>query len=85
MHSAQIPVALLITMLSPLKVIDISSKTLDIIIEKNGLKHEYSGDNSRLTSEVNDLSFVKIDDAIQNLYHWYSHNTSVIKKELFAY
>ena len=67
------------------KVIDISSKTLDIIIEKNGLKHEYSGDNSRLTSEVNDLSFVKIDDAIQNLYHWYSHNTSVIKKELFAY
>jgi len=67
------------------KVIDISSKTLDIIIEKNGLKHEYSGDNSRLTSEVNDLSFVKIDDAIQNVYHWYSHNTSVIKKELFAY
>ena len=67
------------------KVIDISSKTLDIIIEKNGLKHEYSGDNSRLTSEVNDLSFVKSDDAIQNLYHWYSHNTSVIKKELFAY
>jgi len=67
------------------KVIDISLKELDIIIEKDGLKHEYSGDNSRLKSEISDLSFIEIDDAIQDLYNWYSNNTSTIKKELFTY
>ena len=67
------------------KVIAISLKELDIIIEKDGLKHEYSGDNSRLKSEISDLSFIEIDDAIQDLYNWYSNNTSTIKKELFTY
>ena len=67
------------------KVIAISLKELDINIEKDGLKHEYSGDNSRLKSEISDLSFIEIDDAIQDLYNWYSNNTSTIKKELFTY
>ena len=67
------------------KVVDISSKNLGIIIEKKGIRHEYSGDNSRLKSELPELSFTKIDNAITTLYNWYNENKHIIDKERFVY
>ena len=67
------------------KILKISSKKLDIVIQKNDLKCEYSGDNSRIKSEIDNLSFTNIDDAITELYSWYNNNKSIIKKELFVY
>ena len=67
------------------KVVDISSKNLNITIEKKGVRHEYSGDNSRLKSELPELAFTKIDNAIATLYNWYNENKHTIDKEKFVY
>jgi len=67
------------------KVIDIAGKDLNIIVQKSGIKHEYSGDNLRLRNEFKNLSFTKIDDAIKDLYMWYNNNKSIIKQEFFTY
>jgi len=67
------------------KILDISSKNLDIVIKKNGLRDEYSGDNTRLKQEMNNLSFTDMDEAIKKMYCWYNENKKLIKKELFVY
>ncbi len=64
------------------KVRDFSGKNLPIIVAHNGMGLEYSGDNSRLRSEIKDLRFTRIDEAIAELYEWYIRNKGSIKKDL---
>lgn len=52
----------------------ISGKNLDIIIAKEGFGLEYSGDNSRVKSEVEDLRLTPIENSIEILYEWYRKN-----------
>ena len=68
------------------KVVEVSGKSLEIKIKAEGLRHEYSGDNSLLLSELKDLSLTSMDESIQDLYNWYDKNKSVInKEELYKY
>lgn len=62
------------------KVIKISGKKLEIIVEKDGLNREYSGDNSLLLGELKIFEFSPIDESIEDLYNWYNSNKHLIKK-----
>ena len=69
-----------------IKILKLSQKNdLEILIQKSGLRDEYSGDNSRVKQEMSDINFSKIDDSILKLYDWYDKNQSIIDRELFVY
>jgi GDP-L-fucose synthase len=61
----------------------ISQKNLEIKVAKSGFGPEYSGDNSRLKSEMN-CKFKKIEEAISDLYYWYRDNLSSINQQLLT-
>ena len=52
-----------------------------IIVHKEGLGTEYSGDNARLKNEIKSISFTPIDHSIDRLYKWYSDNHNLINKD----
>jgi UDP-glucose 4-epimerase len=58
----------------------VSGKDLPVIVGQEGLGVEYSGDNARLRSEIPDLKFTPVDQAISELYKWYSDNKHLIDK-----
>lgn len=59
----------------------ISQKNLEIKVAQSGFGSEYSGDNSRLKSEIN-FKFRNIEEAISELYHWYLSNKNNLDKQL---
>ncbi|MBI5399109.1 NAD(P)-dependent oxidoreductase [Candidatus Saganbacteria bacterium] len=59
----------------------ISGKDLPIKVAQSEMGVEYSGDNTRLRSEMKKLSFLSIDKAVARLYQWYADNKSMIKQE----
>jgi len=63
------------------KVLRISGKDLPIKIAQEGMGAEYSGDNSRLRSEIESLEFTDMDDAISELYDWYKSNIHLIDRQ----
>ena len=67
------------------RLLKITSKDLYIDIKDGTLRHEYSGDNSRLQKEIDGLSFCGIDEAMYKTYDWYVRNKELIKGELFVY
>ncbi|MBU1097701.1 MAG: NAD(P)-dependent oxidoreductase [Bacteroidetes bacterium] len=64
------------------KIINAANKSLDIKIKKEGLRIEYSGDNSLLKNEIKNLEFLSIDKSIEQLYKWYNSNKVLIDKEV---
>lgn len=60
---------------------EISGKDLPIIVHNDGMGFEYSGDNSRLKTEMGDLGFTPIQSAVEQLYQWYSDNRDKIVKD----
>jgi len=60
------------------KVIKISGKDLPLQIGTAGMGVEYSGDNTRLKSEIKDLNFTSINKSIKELYGWYENNKEKI-------
>lgn len=62
-------------------VLEISGKSLPIIVAQSGLGLEYSGDNGRLKSEMPNFAFTPIYEAVGELYGWYEENLSMINKE----
>ncbi len=62
-------------------VLRISGKDLPIIVAKEGMGAEYSGDNSRLREEIPGLEFTPIDKAVRELYDWFCNNKDMINKE----
>ncbi len=73
---------------SPLELVEIAgviSDTIglerkDISVGEPGFKPEYSGNNSRLLSELGDFSFTDIRKSVAELYQWYL--SSVDKDEI---
>ena len=66
-----------IELLEIAKIINaISGKNVEIKIAKEGMNLEYSGDNSRLRSEMRNLTFTPIEKSIAILYNWYEQNKS---------
>ncbi len=62
-------------------VLKISGKDLPIIVAKEGMGVEYSGDNSRLRQEIAGLEFTPIEEAVRELYDWLCNNKDMINKE----
>jgi GDP-L-fucose synthase len=56
------------------KILNIEGKKLDIIKVKEGMGHEYSGNNTKLIQVIGNLPFRDMDECIHNLYDWYSQN-----------
>lgn len=61
-------------------ILDVSGKKLGIRLKHNGLLTEYSGDNSDLKKEFDDLVFTPIETAIQTLYRWYEERIDILDK-----
>jgi UDP-glucose 4-epimerase len=59
----------------------VSAKNIEIKVEQEGFGLEYSGDNSLLKSEIKNLQFTPIKDAVHELYNWYLENKNMINKE----
>ena len=64
------------------KVLNVSGKRLDIKVVRGGLGREYSGDNSKLLSEIGGYTFRNMDDSINELYHWYLEKKDAIDRKL---
>ncbi|MES2133310.1 MAG: NAD(P)-dependent oxidoreductase [Bacteroidota bacterium] len=60
----------------------ISKKEIDIKVAQDGLGMEYSGDNTRLRTEIKNLTFTPIEESVEELYNWYLTNKSNLNKEL---
>ena len=67
------------------KVRDISGKDLTILVGKPGMGLSYSGDNRRLREEIPDLRLTPIDDALKQLYGWYSENKHLINRDFLLH
>ncbi|HEY5824304.1 MAG TPA: NAD(P)-dependent oxidoreductase [Cyclobacteriaceae bacterium] len=52
----------------------ISGKNSEILIAKDGMGLEYSGDNSRVKSEIGNLELTPIEKSVEKLYRWYEMN-----------
>jgi UDP-glucose 4-epimerase len=67
------------------KVLTISGKDLSIVIARQGLGREYSGDNARLLEEIGPFSFSPVDACIRELYSWYAeHKQSIDRDKLLS-
>lgn len=64
------------------KVVRISGKDIEIVVKKDGIGREYSGDNSKMMDFIGDYSFSPIDTYIRELFDWYAERKDSIKKEL---
>ena len=63
------------------KVLKCAGKEMKVIFEKNGFAGEYSGDNTRLLSELKGFSFTPIDEAVKPLLDWYKQNAKTVFAE----
>jgi UDP-glucose 4-epimerase len=67
------------------KVLTISGKDISIVIARQGLGREYSGDNARLLEEIGPFSFSPVDACIRELYSWYAeHKQSIDRDKLLS-
>ncbi len=67
------------------KVINISGKDLPVIVSQMGTGLDYSGDNTLLHKEIKNLKFTAIDEAIKELYKWYSNNKHLIDRNVLLF
>jgi GDP-L-fucose synthase len=63
------------------KVEKLSGKKIEVSIKAPGFNKEYSCDNARLLSEMPGFSFSPFDEAVAELYNWYTVNKSSINKD----
>jgi GDP-L-fucose synthase len=61
---------------------EISGKNLTISTNQTGMGLDYSGDNTRLCSEIKNIKFTNYSDAINKLYQWYTDNIQIVNKDL---
>lgn len=63
------------------KILKISSKKLEIVVQENKPNIEYSADNSKLMKELGGYNFKDIDEALRELYDWYVANKNTIDRD----
>jgi nucleoside-diphosphate-sugar epimerase len=61
---------------------DRSGRDLPILVSREGMGPEYSGDNARLRREMPDLAFTPLATAIDRLYSWYADNITRLDRQL---
>lgn len=60
----------------------ISCKSLPIIVGQEGLGLEYSGDNTRLKDEINNIHLTPVYEAVEELYSWYAERKFQLNENL---
>jgi len=63
----------------------ISGSQQAVQVSETGLDAEYSGDNSRLKSEIPGLKFTSLEEGVRALYDWYRANPGAINRELLLH
>lgn len=53
---------------------DVAEKKSEIVVKNEGLNNEYTCNNQRLIKEINNLTFIEINNSVKNLYIWYKNN-----------
>jgi UDP-glucose 4-epimerase len=66
------------------KVAAISGRHTPILIEREEPGNEYSGDNTRLMSELPAWRFREIDESLERLYRWYEARKNTIDPSLLG-
>lgn len=56
----------------------IDGSELPIIVKEDGLKPEYSGDNSLFLEEYGEFEFIVPEKAIGELYRWYKDSSNIL-------
>lgn len=64
-------------------VLKISGKKLPIVICRKGFNREYTASNERFRQEYAEFSYTPIQDAIEQLYHWYETQNIDMYKLLY--
>ena len=59
-------------------VLKISKKQLPVYICSDGLANEYTASNARIMGEMTEFEYTPMEDAIQQLYAWYSEHEQEI-------
>jgi UDP-glucose 4-epimerase len=67
------------------KVVRASGRDLPIVVKKQGMGTEYSGDPARILAEIPDFHFGEIDDSIARLYRWYDGHKQSIDPALLRF
>lgn len=63
----------------------ITGSKSQIIVGTKGYGYDYTGNNERLLSQIVNISFTKIDEAITKLYNYYMENSKLINKDLLLH
>ncbi len=67
------------------KIIEISTKDLEVIVKREGCRAEYSGDHSLLLAELNNFEFTHMNESLKEVYRWYDSNKNLIDPDKFHY
>jgi GDP-L-fucose synthase len=67
------------------KVVRASGQDLPIVVKKEGMGTECSGDAARMLAEIPDFQFREIDDSIARLYRWYEERKEFIDPALLSF
>jgi UDP-glucose 4-epimerase len=59
----------------------IAGSSQPVIVAKEGLGPEYTGDNSRLRRVLGDIHFTPIETAVERLYGWYRDRRDTINRD----
>lgn len=65
-----------------LLVREVSGKDVPIRVAQEGLGTEYSGDNTRLCSEIKGVRFTPLRESVEKLCRWYEARREEINREL---
>jgi GDP-L-fucose synthase len=66
-------------------VVKASGKDLGIVVKKECLGVEYSGNNARLLEEIPDFQFRDMNDSVARLYRWYSERKESIDPRMLDF
>ena len=56
--------------------IEVNSKNIEV--KNQGMNKEYSGDNTKLKNEFENIEFTDPKICIENLYNWYKYNSKLV-------
>ncbi len=61
-------------------VVGLGVEDVPVVVAKEGMGVEYSGDGARLRAELPDLTSTPLDEAVADLYEWYAHRVESIDR-----
>ena len=64
---------------------EVTGADVPVTIGKEGLKPEYSGDNSRIINEIGDFEFTPLRKTLEMLRDYYKDNSGLIDPKLLLF